>query len=94
MRSVLVMPPKNGIAAEAPQSRAGSSDDQVQHQRVAGLGALDVERPGLRVDEPQVDLRADRSSTLRRAPPNASSDHSRSAVPGWMRITGATPPKV
>ena len=32
--------------------------DEVQHQRVAGLGALDVERAGLRVDEPQVDLRA------------------------------------
>ena len=25
MRSVLVSPPKNGIVAEAPQSRAGSS---------------------------------------------------------------------
>ena len=58
---------------------------EVQHEGVAGLGALDVERTGLRVDEPQVDLRADRSSTLRSAPPNASSDHSRSAVPGLIR---------
>ena len=29
-----------------------------RRQGVAGLGALDVERPGLRVDEPQVDLLA------------------------------------
>src|SRR3954453_15240558 len=32
--------------------------DEVESQGVAGLGALDVERPGLRVDEPQVHLLA------------------------------------
>jgi hypothetical protein len=52
------MPPKKGMAAEAPQSRAGSSRDEVEHERVAGLRALDVERAGLRVDETQVDLGA------------------------------------
>ena len=36
----------------------GLQRDQVQHQGVAGLRALDVERSGLRVDEPEVDLGA------------------------------------
>jgi hypothetical protein len=30
----------------------------------------------------------------RSAPLNASSDHTRNAVPGLIRMSGATPPKV
>ena len=49
-------------AAEERDGRRGApvarrlQRDEVQHERVAGLGALDVERAGLRVDEAQVDL--------------------------------------
>ena len=51
-------------AAEERDRRRGApvagrlQRDEVQHQGVPGLGALDVERAGLRVDEAQVDLRA------------------------------------
>ena len=88
------MPPKNGIAADAPQSRAGSSDDEVQHQGVAGLGALDVERAGLRVDEAQVDL-------LARQVVDAAQDTAERVVgpepqrrAGLDRMAGDAPPKV
>jgi hypothetical protein len=52
------MPPKNGdVRRGAPVARRLEAH-QVQRQRVAGLGPLDVEGPGLRVDVPQVDLLA------------------------------------
>ena len=51
-------------AAEERDGRRGApvpsrfQRDEVEHERVAGLRALDVERAGLRVDETQVDLGA------------------------------------
>ena len=51
-------------AAEEGDSRRGApvpcrfQIDEVQHERVAGFRALDVERAGLRVDETQVDFGA------------------------------------
>src|SRR5262249_30775137 len=57
-------PVRAGHAAEERDGGRGSPVasrlyvDQVQDEGVAGLGALDVERPGLRVHEPEVDLGA------------------------------------
>ena len=90
-----VSPPKNGIAADAPQSRAGVQLDEVEREGVAGLGALDVERAGLRVDERQVDLRArqvvDAAQIGRRTRRRTTAAARCRAVPC---ATGATPPNV
>ena len=67
--------------------------DEVQRERVAGLGALDVERAGLRVEGGDRSPRA-RSSTARTRPAKQSSVHTSSTSPGLTFITGSTPPKV
>ena len=67
----------------------GLQGDQVQREGVPRLGALDVEGAGLRVHEAQVDLLARQVLVDRSAPQKASSDHSRSAVPGRIRASGA-----
>ena len=64
--------------------------DEVQRERVAGLGALDVERPGLRVHEAQVDLLArqivSRCAARRRKRPPTTAE---ARVPGVIRRIGA-----
>ena len=59
----------------------------MDHQRVAGLGALDVERTGLRIDLGQVELRRRPSCRMTE---NTSLDASRVLVitvsPGLMRM--------
>ena len=92
---MLVSPPKNGIAAETPQSRAGSSVDEVQRQGVAGLGALDEERPGLRVDVAQVDLLAGQvGGRPQRAAERVVGPQPQRRARAATRCSGATPPKV
>ena len=58
VRSVPVMPAEEGDRRRRAPVAGGLEADEVQRQRVARLGALDVERAGLRVDEAQVDLLA------------------------------------
>ena len=92
---VEVSAPNSGIVRGRRPVARRLDRDEVDREGVAGLGALDVERPGQRVHERELDdLRHQvvgcRGPCRRRRP----RVHSSSTVPGWTRRTGATPPNV
>src|SRR3954468_16939308 len=93
-RSVLVSPPKNGIAADAPQSRAGSSATRCSASVSPGSAPSTWKGPVCGFTKRRSTFSLDRSFTERSAPQKASSDHRRNAVPGVTRRNGATPPNV
>jgi hypothetical protein len=93
LTGTLVRPPKNGISVDAPQLR-GRQVDQMDGQCVAGLGTLDQQRPGLRVEVPRVQRRG--RDVISGGDPSAVGvlGPQRQDRPGLIRITGSAPPNV
>jgi hypothetical protein len=91
---VPVRAPNSGMVEEAAQSRDGSIDTKWMARVSPGLGPFHVERPGLGVDEGELDHPGDQ---VRPAPGPAAEGvlgPQLQDAPGRTRRTGGTPPKV
>ena len=92
--SVLVSPPKRGIAQDAPKLRAGLRSTKCSASVSPGSAPATWNGPVCGLTNGMVSVMLGRSVTCRILPQNASSVHSRSTVPGWIFRMGATPPNV
>ena len=92
VRSVLVSPPKRGIAQDAPKLRAGLRSTKCSASVSPGSAPATWNGPVCGLTNGMVSAVLGRSVTCRILPQNASSVHSRSTVPGWIFRMGATPP--